>query len=139
MIAEKTGESGLEQARLERLDHIVVDQRRIELPALHSRQRRLVFFRPQIRQRFGRSPDRRRLESARRKSVVRAMVAASLIDRENLDQLEADRGRPIDEFPQRRSVADAKIPFPAHGKDRDKDAGNGLVERKIHEHLEVGW
>ena len=43
--------------------------------------------------------------------VVGAVVAAGLVDRQQLHQLEADAARPIDELPQRREIADAEIVF----------------------------
>ena len=54
--------------------------------------------------------------------VVRTMIAAHFIDRQELDELEPDPRRPINELPQRLQIADAEIVLAPQGKQRCQNA-----------------
>ena len=66
--------------------------------------------------RSGREVQRRRLERDGADRVVGAVIAAHFVDRQELDDLEPDLRRPIDELPQRLQIADAQIGFRAQAR-----------------------
>ena len=76
--------------------------------------------------------ERGRIDRARADRVVGTVIAAGLVDRQQLHELEADAARPVDELPQAVEVADAEIVFGAQGEERREDAGDAFVRRKIH-------
>ena len=55
--------------------------------------------------------------------IVRAAVAASRVDRQELHKAQPDLRRPVDEFTNTARVADAEIIGSSDGKNGDKDAG----------------
>ena len=69
-----------------------------------------VFLR-KVLGRSGREMQRRRLERDRANRVVRTVIAAHFVDRQELHHLESDPRRPIDKLPQSLQVADAEIGF----------------------------
>ncbi len=64
---------------------------------------------------------RRRLDRNRADRVVRAVIASGFVDRQQLNELEPDPGRPIDKLPQRFDIADAEIVVRPQGEERRKD------------------
>ena len=66
----------------------------------------------------------RRFNRYRADRVVGAVVAAHLVDRQKLHELESDFGRPIDELAQDRDVADPEIVLAPQPKKRRKNPGN---------------
>src|SRR6266446_6455143 len=76
-----------------------------------------VFLR-EIHGRSGHEVQGRRLERDGADRVVRTMIAPHFIDRQELDDLETDSRRPIDEMPQRLEVPNAQISLPAQREKR---------------------
>ena len=70
---------------------------------------------------------RRRLERDGTDRVVRTMVAAHFIDRQELDDLESNPGRPIDELAQRLQIADPQIGFRAEREQRRQHSRDFLL------------
>ena len=68
--------------------------------------------------------------------VVWTVVAAGLVDRQELHEFEADARRPIDELAQPFEVTDAEIRFRADGEERRENAGDALFGSQIPSHSE---
>jgi hypothetical protein len=60
--------------------------------------------------------ERRRLERHRANGIVRTVIRAGFVDRQQLHAPVAQSRRPSDELPQRRHIATAKVMFTAQGK-----------------------
>ena len=75
---------------------------------------------------------RRWLDRHRANRIVRAVVGSGLVDRQQLDQLETNPVRPINELPQPIDIANAEICFRPQGKERRQYSGDFLIGRQIH-------
>ena len=86
----------------------------------------------QIFRRSGNEMKRRWFQGNRANRVIRTVIAAHFIDRQNLNQPEPDLRRPIDELPEPLEIADAQVVLRAQRKQRRQHSGNLLFRRQIH-------
>src|SRR5438105_7392602 len=82
--------------------------------------------------RTGREMKRCWFDRHRADRVVGAVVAARLVDRQKLHQLESTFGRPINELTQNRDVADSEIALAAQSEQRRENPRDLFLRRKIH-------
>ena len=121
-----------EQFILQRFDDLIVDPAAAQRGEIDPRGHFGEGLPRQIFRRARREVQRGRVDRARANRVVGAVVGAGFVDRQELDELETDRARPVDELPQAGDIADAKVVRGPEGEERDEHTGDAVGRRKIH-------
>ena len=74
-----------------------------------------------------------RLNRHRADRVVRRIIPADFVDRQQLHHAKANLARPLNELAQRRDIADAEIIFSSQSKQRCENTCHLVFRRQIHD------
>ena len=128
----KIRERSFQEIDFQTANAIVLDRAFAQLLQIVVRDNVVEVFLRKILGRSGREMQGRRLERDRANRIVRAVIAAHFIDRQELDDLEPNPRRPIDKLPQRLQIADAQIGLRAQREKRREHSRDFLLGRQVH-------